>query len=118
MNFASDNTAGVHPRIMAALAAANDGHCPSYGRDSMTAAAVARVREVFEAPRAEVFLLGTGTGANALALAQLCPPWGRIFCHRGAHLETSEAGAPGFMSGGAQAALIEGADGRITADGL
>ena len=118
MNFASDNASGVHPRIMAALAAANDGPAPSYGRDPLTAAAVARVREVFEAPDAAVFLLGTGTGANALALAQLCPPWGRIFCHRTAHIETSESGAPAFMAGGAQLALIDGAGGRITPDGL
>ncbi len=81
MNFASDNASGVHPAIMAALAAANDGQVASYGRDPLTAAAEDRVREVFDAPDAQVFLLGTGTGANALALAQLCPPWGRIFCH-------------------------------------
>ena len=118
MNFGSDNASGVHPRIMAALAAANEGHASSYGRDDLTARAAARVREVFDAPDAEVFLLGTGTGANALALAQLCPPWGRIFCHRTAHIETSESGAPAFMAGGAQLALIDGADGRISPQAL
>lgn len=118
MNFASDNASGVHPTIMAAIVAANDGNVPSYGRDALTAAAIDRVREVFDAPEAEVFLLGTGTGSNALALAQICPPWGRIFCHRTAHIEVSEAGAPVFMSGGAQLALIDGADGRISDQAL
>ena len=118
MNFASDNATGVHPDILAAIVAANDGHLPSYGRDRLTAAAIALVRETFEAPEAEVFLLGTGTGANALALAQLCPPFGRIFCHREAHIETSESGAPGFMAGGAQMALIDSADGRIAVPSL
>ncbi|PZO63760.1 MAG: low specificity L-threonine aldolase [Paracoccus denitrificans] len=118
MNFASDNASGVHPTIMAAIVAANDGNVPSYGRDALTAAATDRVREVFDAPEAEVFLLGTGTGSNALALAQICPPWGRIFCHRTAHIEVSEAGAPAFMSGGAQLALIDGADGRISDQAL
>ena len=55
MNFGSDNASGVHPRIMAALAAANEGHASSYGRDDLTARAAARVREVFDAPDAEVF---------------------------------------------------------------
>lgn len=118
MNFASDNATGVHPDIMAAMVAANDGHLPSYGRDRLTAAAVERVRGVFDAPDAEVFFLGTGTGANALALAQLCPPFGRIFCHRDAHIEASESGAPGFMAGGAQMALISSTDGRILPDAL
>ena len=118
MNFASDNATGVHPDVWTAMAAANDGHLPSYGRDALTRAAVARVRDLFEAPEAEVFLLGTGTGANALALAQLCPPFGRIFCHQWAHIETSESGAPGFMAGGAQMALVAGDDGRIAPDAL
>ena len=115
MNFGSDNASGVHPAIMDALAAANSGHAAGYGRDPLTGEAIARVRAVFKAPRAEVFFVGVGTASNALALAQLCPPFGRIFCHRGAHIETSESGAPGFMAGGAQMALVDGADGRIGA---
>lgn len=114
MNFGSDNASGVHPRIMAALAAANEGVAGSYGRDPLTTRAIERVREMLEAPDAAVFLLGTGTGANALALAQLCPPWGRIFCHRTAHIETSESGGPAWMAGGAQLALVEGEAGRMT----
>lgn len=74
MNFASDNCAPVHPRIMAALIEANDGAAASYGRDDLTRRAEAALRDRFEAPDAAVFLLGTGTGANALALAQMIPP--------------------------------------------
>lgn len=118
MNFASDNCAPVHPRIMAALIEANDGAAASYGRDDLTRRAEAALRDRFEAPDAAVFLLGTGTGANALALAQMIPPFGRIFCHQGAHIETSELGAPGFMAGGAMTALIGGEDGRITPKAL
>lgn len=118
MNFASDNASGVHPDIMAALLAANGGHLPSYGGDPLTERAEARLRALFQAPDARVVLIGTGTGANGLALGQLCPPYGRIFCHESAHIETSEAGAPGFFTGGAQLALIAGAAGRITPEGL
>lgn len=114
MNFGSDNNSGVHPRVMAALAAANDGAAGSYGRDALTEAAADRVREVFEAPDAAVFFVATGTGANALALAQLCPPWGRIFCHQTAHIETSESGGPSWMAGGALLGLTAGPWGRMT----
>ena len=118
MNFGSDNASGVHPKIMQALVDANQGVAPSYGRDPMTAEAIERVRDAFGAPDAAVFLIGTGTGTNALALAQLCPPWGRIFCHRTAHIETSESGGPQWMAGGAQMALVEGDWGRMTPDTL
>lgn len=118
MNFASDNGSGVHPAIMAALVRANEGGAASYGRDPQTEQACDAVRGMLGAPDAAVFLLGTGTGANALALAQLCPPWGRIFCHRTAHIETSESGAPVWMAGGAQLALVDGEAGRMPPEGL
>ena len=118
MNFGSDNWAGVHPAIWDAMANANRTPAPPYGRDPLTAAAVAAVRDAFDAPEAEVFLLGTGTAANALALSQICPSWGRIFCHEGAHIHTSESGAPGHLSGGAQLALVPGAEGRMDPSAL
>jgi len=113
MNFASDNTSGAHPRVMAALAAAMEGHAPSYGADALTRAAQDRVREVFDAPEAEVHLLPSGTGANALALASLSPPWGKVFCHTGAHVLTSECGSIPFYSGGAELIPVGGAHGKI-----
>jgi threonine aldolase len=78
----------------------------------------ARLRETFEAPEAAVFLVATGTAANALALACLCPPWATVFCHRFAHVQEDECGAIGFYTGGAPLTLVEGADGRIDPDAL
>ena len=118
MNFASDNAGGVHPRIMAALAAANDGHVPAYGGDRITRAAQDLLREVFDAPDAAVHFVPTGTAANALSLSLLAPGWGKVFCHQDAHIQTSETGAPEFFTGGAKLVPVAGAAGRITAEGL
>jgi threonine aldolase len=78
----------------------------------------ARIRELFEAPEAAVFLVGTGTAANALALACLNPPWATIYCHRNAHVEEDECGAPEFYTGGAKLTLLDGAHGRIEPESL
>ena len=71
MNFASDNAGPVHPRVMQALALANEGYAPSYGTDVWTQTATRLIREAFEAPEAAVILVATGTAANSLALATL-----------------------------------------------
>ncbi|MDO5658783.1 MAG: beta-eliminating lyase-related protein [Paracoccus sp. (in: a-proteobacteria)] len=118
MNFASDNGGAVHPAIMAAMVTANEGAVASYGDDPLTRAAEDRLREVFDAPGLRMFLTTTGTSANAISCAALCPPWGRIFCHEDAHIETSEAGAPEMFTAGAKLTLIPGEGGRIAPDAL
>ncbi len=118
MNFASDNAGGVHPRIMAALAAANDGHVPAYGGDRITRAAQDLLREVFDAPDAAVHFVPTGTAANALSLSLLAPGWGKAFCHQDAHIQTSETGAPEFFTGGAKLITVPGIGGKITPEAL
>ncbi|WP_376874287.1 threonine aldolase family protein [Albirhodobacter sp. R86504] len=116
MEFASDNGSGVAPEIMAALFEASNGHASGYGNDEITKRVVERLRQVFEAPMAAVYLVGTGTAANALACATLTDPWGAIFCHRHAHIEADECGAPEFFSGGAKLVLIDGDHGKIDRD--
>ena len=118
MNFTSDNAAPAHPAIMAALARANDGFAASYGADAIMERVTARIRGIFEAPDAAVHLVATGTAANALALACLCPPWATIFCHRDAHIEADEGGAPEFFTAGAKLTLVDGPDARIDPDRL
>ncbi|MBP1805720.1 threonine aldolase family protein [Rubellimicrobium aerolatum] len=102
MNFSSDNAGPVHPRVMGALIDANEGHAPAYGADRWTGEAVARVREVFEAPEAAVHLVATGTAANALALAALARPWDAVFCTEMAHIHEDECNAPEAFTGGAK----------------
>ena len=116
MFFTSDNAAGVAPEIMEAIRQADPAYCGAYGSDEITQRAEARVREVFEAPEARVFFVATGTAANALALATLCPPWGTIYCHDISHIEVDECGAPEFFTGGAKLTLLDGADAKLSAE--
>lgn len=118
MNFGSDNTGPVHPKVMEALIAANSGSTPAYGEDALTEKARDMVREVLDAPDAMVQLVPTGTAANALILACFSKPWQTVLCHRVAHIETDECGAPEFFTGGGKLTLLEGADAKIDPAGL
>lgn len=118
MFFGSDNTSGVPDAVLQALVRANAGYAGGYGADALMAEVTAHIREIFEAPEAAVHLVATGTAANALALATFCPPWATVFCHRVAHIEEDECGAPEFYTGGAKLVLIEGAHGKMQPDAL
>ena len=118
MWFTSDNAAPAAPEVLAAVARANEGNAPSYGAEAAMARVTARLREIFEAPEAAVYLVATGTAANALALACLCPPWATVYCHREAHVQEDECGAPEFYTGGAKLTPIDGEHGRIAPESL
>ena len=118
MFFASDNGSGVPGAVLAALARVNEGPAPGYGADAAMAEVTDRLRAVFEAPKAEVFLIATGTAANAIAIASFCPPWGTVYCHDHAHIEEDECGAPEFYTGGAKLRRIPGNHGRMDPDAL
>jgi threonine aldolase len=117
MNFASDNAAGVAPEILAAISRANTGGALAYGRDDWTKRVERRFAEIFEHDVA-VFLVPTGTAANALALAQLSPPWGAVLCHAEAHIATDECGAPEFFGGGIKLIGLPGDAGKIAPETL
>ena len=97
----SDNCAGATPQIMDALAAANDGSALAYGGDRWTEELREVVCEAFHAPDAQIFPVGSGTAANSLALAAMCPPWGSVLCHETAHIFVNECGATSMFGGGA-----------------
>jgi threonine aldolase len=111
-NFNSDNVTPACAPIMAALQAANEQPMPSYGADPFTARLQAKAGEIFE-KEVMVFPVATGTAANALALAQLVPPYGAVYCYEAAHIVTDECGAPEFYSGGAKMIGLAAADGKI-----
>ena len=114
-DFASDNTAGFCPEVLNAIEEANRESVASYGEDEFTRRLCDRVRDLFETD-CDVFLVFNGTAANSLALAQLCQSFHGIICHRHAHIQTDECGAPEFFTGGAKLILAEGEQGRIGPD--
>jgi threonine aldolase len=117
MNFSSDTAAPAHPAILEAMLAASKGPSPSYGSDPWTASARKALSEVFETDL-DIWLVSSGTAANALALATLCPPHGGVLCHNEAHIERDERGAPEFFTGGAKLSLLHGAHARIEMSAL
>jgi threonine aldolase len=98
-HFASDNNAGVHPDILAALAAANDGHAVAYGDDPCTARAEGAFRTLL-GDDARVFFAFNGTGANVVALASALRPYQAVICPAGAHLAVDECAAYERFAGG------------------
>jgi threonine aldolase len=96
--LASDNFSGAHPDVLAALAAANDGHASAYGDDPHTARARELFREHFGA-EAEAFPVFNGTAANVLSLAAIARPHQSVICAQGAHLDVDECGAPERIAG-------------------
>lgn len=113
MFFASDNSGPAHPSVLAALTAANKGYAFGYGNDPITADVTARIRDLFEAPQAEVFLVSTGTAANAILLGTLANPWDAIFCADLSHIELDECNAPEFYSG-AKLTLVPTIHGKMS----
>ncbi len=118
IEFRSDNAAGAAPEIMAAITAANVGSALAYGADEWTLQLRDKVREEFEHPEAEVFPVISGTAANSLALAGLCPPWGAVLCHETAHILQSECGATSMFGAGAVMRGVGGDNFRIDPDKL
>lgn len=110
MRFFSDNAAPVHPKVMDAIAAANHVDT-AYDGDALSQKLDGAFSQLFEQDVA-VLWVATGTAANCLALASLVQPYQGIICHREAHIEADEAGAPGFYTAGAKLMLMDG-DGAI-----
>jgi threonine aldolase len=111
-SFASDNYAGAHPEVLAALVEAAGGHVPSYGADPYTRALAEVVVDVFGEGTSIAPVL-TGTGANVAALQALVPRWGAVICAASAHVYTDEGGAPERL-GGIKLLSVPTPDGKLT----
>ncbi|GAA1141199.1 low specificity L-threonine aldolase [Microbacterium natoriense] len=110
--FASDNYSGIHPDVLAAIAAANGGHQVAYGEDAYTA----RLQEVFRSHFGEgvqAFPVFNGTGANVTGLQSMLPRWGAVIAASTAHINVDEGGAPEKI-GGFKLLTVPTDDGKLT----
>jgi threonine aldolase len=112
MRFFSDNAAPVHPKVMAALAEANTLDT-AYDGDARSKALDGRLSDLFGTDVTALWV-PTGTAANCLALAALCPPHGGVVCHKDAHIQNDEGGAPEFYTHGAKLYLADGEGAKLT----
>lgn len=117
MFFASDNGGPAHPKVMEALARANEGYANGYGAEPGMEIVRDQIRQVFEAPEAAVYLVTTGTAANALALSTMANPWDTVFCTKAAHINEDECNAPEFYSG-AKLTHVSAVDAKMDSDAL
>lgn len=111
-SFASDNYAGVHPEVFAAMERVNVGHQVAYGDDDVTAELSELIREHF-GPTAEVFPVFNGTGANVVAMQSMAKPWEAVICAASAHVNVDEGGAPEQVAG-LKLWQVPTADGKLT----
>ncbi len=116
MRFFSDNAAPVCPQVIEAISSANVLDT-AYDGDEWSQSLDARFSEIFET-RVHALWVPTGTAANALALAALCPPYGGVICHRDAHIQNDECGAPEFYTHGAKLMLVDGPQAKLTPDAI
>src|SRR6478672_5628928 len=114
MRFFSDNAAAAHPKVIEAIIASNQVDA-AYDGDEWSKRLDKAFSDLF-GTEVRAFWVTTGTAANCLALAALCPPYRSILCHRDAHIEVDEAGAPAFFSGGAKLTLLDGEGAKVTPD--
>lgn len=112
MRFFSDNAAPACPAVIDAIVAANEQDT-AYDGDRWSQALDGAMSDLFETQVACLWV-PTGTAANALALAAMCPPHGAILCHREAHIQVDECGAPEFYTHGAKLLLIDGEGAKLT----
>jgi threonine aldolase len=115
-SFASDNNSGIHPEILKAISAANQGHVVGYGDDPYTGAAVRKFREHF-GPDIDVFIVFNGTAANCLSLMALTRSFHAVICSEVAHIYTDECGAPERFTG-CKLIPIPAPDGKLTVESV
>jgi threonine aldolase len=115
-SFASDNNAGVHPKMLQAIAGANRGHVVGYGDDAYTEAAVRKFKQHFGAD-IEVFIVFNGTAANCLSLKALTETYQAVICAEAAHIYTDECGAPEKFTG-CKLIPIPTSDGKLTVEAV
>jgi len=114
--FASDNNSGIHPEILNAISAANEGHAVGYGGDEITEKAIKRFKQEF-GEQTDVYFVFNGTGANVLSLSALTRSFHSVICAETAHIQVDECGAPEKFTG-CKLLPVEVTRGKISPEGI
>jgi len=114
--FASDNNSGIHPEILMAISAANEGHATGYGNDNLTKMVIRQFKKEF-GEKTDVYFVFNGTGANVLSLSTLTHSFNSVICAETAHIQTDECGAPEKFTG-CKLLPVETFKGKITPEGI
>jgi len=114
--FASDNNSGIHPEILMAISAANEGHATGYGNDNLTKMVIRQFKKEF-GEKTDVYFVFNGTGANVLSLSTLTNSFNSVICAETAHIQTDECGAPEKFTG-CKLLPVETFKGKITPEGI
>ena len=101
---------------MAAIAAA-DRADHGYDGDAWSARLDDAFSTLFET-EVQALWVASGTAANSIALACLCPPYGGVIAHEEAHIVVDECGAPGFFTHGATLMPLPGVGAKLTPDSV
>lgn len=110
--FGSDNHAGIHPEVLAAIAAVNEGHATPYGADETTRQAQTLLSDLF-GESCHSALVFNGTGANCVSFASTARTWESVICAETAHINSDECGAPEKVAG-VKLVPVATADGKLT----
>ena len=113
ISFASDNYAPAHPKVLEKLQQVNIGHVPAYGADQYTKTAIELIQNSLGAPKAEVFFVFNGTGANVVSISNVVNSWNSIICVETAHINVDEGGAPEKIMG-TKLVDLKTEDGKLT----
>ena len=114
--FASDNNSGIHPEILNAISAANEGHAVGYGGDEITEKAIKRFKQEF-GEQTDIYFVFNGTGANVLSLSTLTRSFHSVICAETAHIQVDECGAPEKFTG-CKLLPVEVTRGKISPEGI
>ena len=114
--FASDNNSGIHPEILMAISAANEGHATGYGNDNLTKMVIRQFKKEF-GEKTDVYFVFNGTGANVLSLSTLTNSFNSVICAETAHIQADECGAPEKFTG-CKLLPVETFKGKITPEGI
>lgn len=113
IRFNCDYSEGAHPVILEKLAQTNLEQTPGYGQDPYCHQAAELIKELCQAPQADVHFLCGGTQTNLTVIAAMLRPYQGVIAADSGHINVHEAGA--IEATGHRILTVPEENGKITA---